>query len=360
MHTGRIDEPAVLGSAFLFAFVLAAGCGREEIQVYSVPKEAPQIAQPATPSHEGGRPHAHWSAPSDWKEQPGSGIRLATFVIPGPEGRQAELSVIPLPGVTDIKLESLNIWRRELGLPPLTEAELPTVSSPVTVGSASGELFEFVGTNAPPAEVQPATLGAIATAEGATWFFKMTGPASIVMSQKEPFQKFLASVEMHGAGAHGSPVASASPAPPTLAPPSQRPDVPDWQPPAHWQEQPATSMRLATFQITGSEGDAADLSVTKFPGTAGGLVANVNRWRQQIGLAPLNPAELEQALAPLDAQGAEGKLVDMTSTDQNTRVIAAIVPREDFTWFYKLTGSPSLLEKEKAAFVKFVESARYQ
>ena len=53
----------------------------------------------------------------------------------------------------------------------------------------------------------------------------------------------------------------------------------------------------------------AEIAVTVFPGNVGGLTANVNRWRGQIGLAPLAPAELEANLDHLDANGLHFEIV---------------------------------------------------
>src|SRR5690349_3907522 len=58
-----------------------------------------------------------------------------------------------------------------------------------------------------------------------------------------------------------------------------------WDTPEGWRaviaDQP---MRVATFRA--GPGDGVEVSVTAFPGDVGGLLANVNRWRGQVGLAP--------------------------------------------------------------------------
>jgi hypothetical protein len=55
-------------------------------------------------------------------------------------------------------------------------------------------------------------------------------------------------------------------------------------------------------------------------------------------------------------------MVDFTGTDaagQPTRMIAMSVTRNDQTWFYKLTGAGAVVDREKDAFVKFVQSVSY-
>jgi len=103
------------------------------------------------------------------------------------------------------------------------------------------------------------------------------------------------------------------------------------------------------------------VNVSKSAGDGGGLAANVNRWRNQLGLSPLAQAELEKQVQTLEVPGAKAMLVDMSGTDgrtgQPSRLVGAILPGPDVTWFYKLMGEPQVVAREKDAFVKFVQSA---
>src|SRR6185436_15915682 len=93
-------------------------------------------------------------------------------------------------------------------------------------------------------------------------------------------------------------------------------------------------------------------------GDGGGLVANVNRWRQQLGLGAVSEAEVGNSLTSVDVSGGKATLVDMTGKDAKTgepaRLIAAIVPRQGQTWFFKLMGDAKVVEREKDAFTSFV------
>jgi hypothetical protein len=40
-------------------------------------------------------------------------------------------------------------------------------------------------------------------------------------------------------------------------------------------------------------------------------------------------------------------------------VVAAIIPQGGRTWFYKLMGNAQVVEKQKDAFTKFVQTAKY-
>ena len=105
------------------------------------------------------------------------------------------------------------------------------------------------------------------------------------------------------------------------------------------------------------------MNVSASAGGGGGLVDNVNRWRNQLGLAPLAEGEVDKLVTPLEVADGKASLVDMTSESvkdgQKTRLVAAVVPHGDQTWFYKLMGNETLVGHEKDAFSKFVQGAKY-
>lgn len=137
-----------------------------------------------------------------------------------------------------------------------------------------------------------------------------------------------------------------------------------WTAPAAWQSRPASAMRKATFIIPGaSAGEQAELAVTAFPGDVGGNLANVNRWRQQLQLAPITASELGSALIHLHAGDLHidvAELLGPKPADGSPahRVLGAIVPFNGSTWFFKLTGPDTLVAREKAAFMTFVQTIR--
>ena len=132
--------------------------------------------------------------------------------------------------------------------------------------------------------------------------------------------------------------------------------------PAGWQEVPAAQFLLAEYSITGANGAKAEVNVAELSGNGGGVLANVNRWRGQIGLDPVDETGLAKLTTAMDVTGGQATFVDMTGTDANgqpTRLVAAIVPMGDQTWFYKLMGDEKIVASQKDAFTKFVQTARY-
>lgn len=126
-----------------------------------------------------------------------------------------------------------------------------------------------------------------------------------------------------------------------------------WEAPKHWQEQPAFGMRYGSF----STKEGLDISVIFLEGAAGGDLANVNRWRQQINLPPWNDKELNENMSPLENALGQVKMWDFSS-QEDSRVLAALIPYKHGTWFFKMKGKSPLVEQEKTPFVSFVRSVR--
>ena len=64
----------------------------------------------------------------------------------------------------------------------------------------------------------------------------------------------------------------------------------------------------------------------------------------------------------IDWAGGKGTVVDFTGTDkagQSARLIGVIAPKMDQTWFFKLMGDPQIVEQQKDAFTKFIQSEKF-
>ncbi|HND63170.1 MAG TPA: hypothetical protein PLB90_16950 [Opitutaceae bacterium] len=130
-----------------------------------------------------------------------------------------------------------------------------------------------------------------------------------------------------------------------------------WTVPGHWRAKPAGAMRKASYAVPGDGGEG-DFSVTAFPGDVGGELANLNRWRSQIHLPPLASADVAQAVTRFDAHGLKFTVAEFANTDgpAAVRVLGAIVPVGDATWFFKLSGPDALVSREKEAFLAFLHT----
>jgi len=134
-----------------------------------------------------------------------------------------------------------------------------------------------------------------------------------------------------------------------------------WTAPSEWQAKALTTMRRGSFTIRG-EGDAtADLSIIAFPGAAGGLVQNLNRWRGQVGLATLDDAQLTaQTSVVKTAAGLEFTIADLAAEGNGPRqrLLGAIASYGGETWFFKLLGPDALVAQTKPAFLAFLQTVK--
>lgn len=355
----------------LLAFVLT-GCGRNNVQVYrlsnddsssSSPPPNAAAAAPESNDNSTGQPQLHWTLPSGWTEVAPGAMSIASFKASGQNGAEAEVSVVPLPGTAGGDTANVNRWRGQVGLPAATADDLPKMGEPVQVGDQPATLYDIVSS-----DNAKRILGAIQVRNGTTWFFKMTGDAGLVEQQKPEFTAFLKSLTFSAATGAESlppghpPIAGADQSAPMMSAESAPANKPAWAVPSGWQEVPAAQFLLAEYSIAGANGAKAEVNVAQLSGNGGGVLPNVNRWRGQIGLDPVDEVGLAKVTTTLTVAGGQATFVDMTGKDMSgeaMRLVAAIVPMGDQTWFYKLMGDEKVVADQKDAFTKFVQSAKY-
>ena len=192
----------------------------------------------------------------------------------------------------------------------------------------------------------------------------------MVTEQKPAFIEFLKSVSFPAAAAQTQLPPSHPPMDggnmmgqaPTAAASSQ--PKPNWQVPSGWKEIPGGPFLVAKYLVAGTANAQANVNVSMSSNDGGGLLANVNRWRtSQLGLGPVTEADLPKDIQAIDLPAGKASLVDLTGQDaktgQKAQLLAVILPRPGETWFYKLMGNPEVVQQEKDAFLKFVQSAKY-
>lgn len=126
-----------------------------------------------------------------------------------------------------------------------------------------------------------------------------------------------------------------------------------WTAPTGWAPKALGSMRKGSYTIKG-DGAEADLSITAFPGDTGGLEANLNRWRGQVGLSPA--PDVLTAVESIPANGLQFAVVDYANN--GTRLLGAVVSFGGNTWFFKLMGPDALVAGQKTYFLDFIRTVR--
>src|SRR5687767_2447778 len=151
----NVRLPFALATASILLASLSAGCGKSEIQTYRVAKDTEPPPNIAAHGHgaESQRPeppHVHSDVPAGWQQIQPEGMRVAAYQITGDNGKTAQVAIIPLPGARDIALESVNMWRTELGLKPLEADQLKDATQPAELGDAQGILVDMAAESAGP------------------------------------------------------------------------------------------------------------------------------------------------------------------------------------------------------------------
>jgi hypothetical protein len=151
----------------------------------------------------------------------------------------------------------------------------------------------------------------------------------------------------------------------TPAEPQAAPAVMEWKLPAGWQQIPnPNNMRFATFAAGGGD-SRIEVAVSSLSGGAGGITANIERWRGQLGLGPSSGDDENSELLEIQARGTRGLMVDLIapaaeeSQSEPLRMLATIYPAGGQTWFVKATAPRSVVEQHRDAFVAFCESVRF-
>jgi hypothetical protein len=134
-----------------------------------------------------------------------------------------------------------------------------------------------------------------------------------------------------------------------------------WQVPEGWSEVAATSMRIGNFKVAASP--EAECYLTVLKGVAGGVDANINRWRRQMGQPELKAEEIA-ALPKVDVLGKPSPLVEINGSFTgmagqqfpNYTLTGVVVLLTDQTLFVKMTGPTAVVTAEKDRFQAFCKS----
>lgn len=132
--------------------------------------------------------------------------------------------------------------------------------------------------------------------------------------------------------------------------------APAWTVPAGWEAQAASSMRIATFAAPGEAGPA-DVAITTFPGDVGGLLANVNRWRGQLGLPPTTEGEIARSREDLETLSGTAVVLEFANAD--TATLVSTLRHDNASWFVKMTGPVGTVRAQAENFRLFVRSTDF-
>jgi len=240
-----------------------------------------------------------WTVPAGWTEEKGGPARQASFKF-GDRDPKLELTVVRLPGDGGGLAANVNRWREQLGLDRAAEGEIASMVR--KVGEA--QVVDLIG------PTRPAMGG-------------------------------------------GRPMARAPEPPPQRSGDPKLDDVRamfQFERPPDWRENPQPGQsRIFEFHAEG-----ALVTFTILGGESGGLAANIDRWRGQVGLDPLGEAGVSRSATPMKFVGADAWLVEAIGKDRAILGVVALSPQ--YSMFLKMDGAPSAVAAQRSAFVQLAQS----
>lgn len=268
-----------------------------------------------------------WKLPEGWHELPSTANRYATLETGGDQPLEVAVTALDRRDNDDASylLANVNRWRKQMGAGEITAADLEREKK-IEVGSATATLVDLVG------RMRPAAMGG-PFADGA---HPPVGPGMSGGADRERTLQHAPDGERSQSG--------------------QGPQV-HYETPAGWSEQPATGMSMATFTV-GEGPMPAQLTVIPLGNEAGDLLANVNRWRGQIGLAPIERDAAKRESEPIDVGGGKGTFIRIVGAERS--ILAVLYPAGDRVWFITLKGGNDLVAGEIENFQSFVHSLKIE
>lgn len=155
-----------------------------------------------------------------------------------------------------------------------------------------------------------------------------------------------------------APMAAPSPTAPESAQPIAPAQPPQqqrihYQLPPGWTQQPGADMRYATLEGP----DGVEIAITVFGGDVGGELANINRWRKQMGLKDITESEIDQNVTRVSNGNNSAVLVDISNNNQ--RMLAAMLPDDNQTWFFKMMGPKETITKHVDEYMQILKSVTF-
>jgi hypothetical protein len=359
----------VLGAA---AALFAAGCDRDAdgIRTYSSPKDPPPA--PAKVAQGGGK--IHWTVRPEWKALPPGEFSMNDYEISANPPLKLSVSQVKLMGSPIVTLlENVNRWRRQLGLPPVSQEEL---GNAVTSGDADGRpMFSVDLTTPAGAPEAKRTLAALVFEPGTAYAFKVMGPADLVGAHKADFDKVLASIHYD---APGSDHAATGDKPSGDKPSGDKPaaSAGDGVPPIDgisnmtlpegWRLLPPEGRGFGGRAIMFGDVKAQGRVVVSRlgPMSLNDVMGNVNRWRGQVNLPPATDPSAHPPQDFIFAQGP-GLIREFSGPEggDGVRLRQYVAytqfAKADAIWFFRLIGPYDLVTKTKPQFDAFVKSLKF-
>jgi uncharacterized protein YkwD len=305
-----------------------------------------------------------WTLPTGWKEAASTtSERVATIEIPGKD-KPFELTVTRLPAppqaVTQYTQQNVNRWRTQLRLGPLTAADWKNETRELL--DATGNkltVVNFVGTLSPPRQ-RPGGMG-MAGMGGAGMGDAGMSDAGMGDADDSNGSEGRFDPGQDGRQAPGAAGSAGNRRPGASSGDAATADLPfAFTAPAEWQSAPVGPFARLTYRVA-QDGQAGEITVSSLSAAANDLLANVNRWRGQVQLPPLSPADLSSQVRAIELGSAQGSYVELDGSGTSGQsILGAIAVHGESAWFFKFKGPAPLVARERERFERFMKSVRFK
>jgi hypothetical protein len=256
-----------------------------------------------------------WRLPEGWTREDG-GTRFATLKLP----KKLEMTVHTFPVPKGMKwdefeLANVNRWRAELEQGELELVELPNETKSLAMNGSPALFLDVLGVAAPQ----------------------------------------LKTVDM--------PFAAGPMSRPAETAPAGEPADPETLPftftaPPEWEATAPGMMQAMRFVVSeGADAARQEVEISVSP-AMGNLLANINRWRGQVKLEPIDENQLAKDVADATIDGKPGKATRIVGPSETIQ--GAMVDVAGTTWFFKLRGDNALADRERKRFDEFVKSVKFK
>jgi hypothetical protein len=248
-----------------------------------------------------------WINPPGWRRQTGPRPRYATLRR-GPKDKGLEITITKFDDKASDVRQNVDRWRGQLGLGALQDEEFHKLVNNSEVDGVKATRVDLVGVikdNAAP---------------------RMDRPPREGKAERVPFR---------------------------------------YVTPDGWEARPPIDKQgvhiPVVFRVPANGGEA-EATAMPLPGDGGGLAFNVNRWRRQAGLPPVEEEQIRRDARTLKMGDTEAIYVDLSGPGAGApkRILGVLLPHgKKETWFFTFKGPPDLVGKEQSHFETFVKSVRF-
>ena len=123
--------------------------------------------------------------------------------------------------------------------------------------------------------------------------------------------------------------------------------------PKGWEDFPASGIRKANLKVIDENG-TAELTVLVFHGDVGVLLANINRWRGQVGLDDVTDEDLSRYTEGYSISKHPGLYVRLEGGAQS--ILGGLLPFHGSTWFFKFLGNSGTVLGNEGKMKAFLDS----